>query len=67
MHQSNTKKIEYVILFDVYWTVRHLDNAKDKIQIEATYYFIILLLGSTCFEHHYAHHQELTTKALVTT
>jgi len=27
--------------------------------------FIILLLGSTCFGHHYAHHQELTTIALV--
>jgi len=25
------------------------------------------MLGSTCFGHHYAHHQELTTIALVTT
>jgi len=24
----------------------------------------MLMLGSTCFGHHYAHHQELTTKAL---
>jgi len=22
-------------------------------------YFIVLLLGSTCFGHYYAHHQEL--------
>ena len=27
----------------------------------------MLMLGSTCFGHHYAHHQELTTIALVTT
>jgi len=35
-------------------------------QLGATYYFIILMLGSTCFGHHYTHHQELTTIALVT-
>ena len=40
---------------------------KNKIQLDATYYFIMLMLGSTCFGHHYAHHQELTTIALVTT
>ena len=22
-----------------------------------TYYFIMLMLGSTCFGHHYVHHQ----------
>ena len=38
-----------------------------KIQLDATYHFIMLMLGSTCFGHHYAHHQELTTIALVTT
>jgi len=27
----------------------------------------MLMLGSTCFGHHYTHHQELTTIALVTT
>jgi len=26
----------------------------------------MLMLGSTCFGHHYAHHQELMTIALVT-
>jgi len=40
---------------------------ENKIQLDATYYFIMLMLGSTCFGHHYAHHQELTTIALVTT
>ena len=33
-------------------------------ELDATYYFIMLMLGSTCFGHHYAHHQELTTIAL---
>jgi len=40
---------------------------KNKIQLDATYCFIMLMLGSTCFEHYYAHHQELTAIALVTT
>jgi len=40
---------------------------KNKIQLDVTYYFIMLMLDSTCFGHHYAHHQELMTIALVTT
>jgi len=40
---------------------------KNEIQLDATYYFIMLMLGSTCFGHHYVHHQELTTIAFVTT
>ena len=36
-------------------------NVKNKNQLDATYYFIVLLIGSTCFGHYYAHHQELTT------
>jgi len=35
---------------------------KNKNQLDATYYFLVLLIGSTCFGHYYAHHQELTTK-----
>jgi len=35
--------------------------------MDATYYFIVLLIGSTCFRHYYAHHQELTTIMLITT
>ena len=40
---------------------------KNKIQLDANYYFIMLTLSSTCFGHHYGHRQELTTIALVTT
>ena len=36
-----------------------------KNQLDATYYFIVLLIGSTCFGHYYAHHQELTTMMFV--
>jgi len=32
---------------------------KNKNQLDATHYFIVLLTGSTCFGHYYAHHQEL--------
>ena len=45
----------------------YLGKLKNKIQIDATYYFILLKLSSTYFGHHYAHRQELTTIALVTT
>jgi len=33
--------------------------------LRATYYFIVLLIGSTCFGHYYAHHQELATIMLI--
>ena len=29
--------------------------------------FIVLLIGSTCFEHYYAQHQQLATLMLITT
>ena len=38
-----------------------------KNQLDATYYFIVLLIGSICFGHYYAHHQELATVILITT
>jgi len=38
-------------------------NCRIKNQLDATYYFIVLLIGSTCFGHYYAHHQELHAKA----
>ena len=41
--------------------------SEERIQLDVTYDFIMLMLGSTCFGHHYAHRQELTTVALVTT
>ena len=33
-------------------------------QLGATCYFILLRMGSTCFWHYYAHHQELVTMLL---
>ena len=36
-------------------------------QVDATCYYIVLLIGSTCFGHYYAHHQELATMMLITT
>ena len=40
---------------------------KNKDQLDATYYFIVLLIGSTCFGHYFAHHQEPTTIMLIIT
>jgi len=72
----------YYVSSEVYWCLsigavylRTQDKYKPNVtetenQLDATYYFIMLMLGSldsTCFGHHYAHHQELTTIALVTT
>jgi len=36
-------------------------------QIDVAYCVIILMIGSTCFGHCYAHYQELTTIVLITT
>jgi hypothetical protein len=40
---------------------------EEENQLDATQYFIELVIGSTCFGHHYAHPQELETIPLVTT
>jgi len=40
---------------------------KNKNQLDATYYLIVLLIISICFGDYYAHHQELTTIMLITT
>ena len=40
---------------------------ESKNQPDATLYFIVLLIGSTCFKHYYAHHQKLATVILFTT
>ena len=37
---------------------------ESKNQLDATWYFIVFLIGSTCFEHYYANHQELVTMML---
>jgi len=49
------------------WTMHHCDNWRIKNQLDATYYFIVRLIGSTCFGHYYAHHQELAIMMLITT
>jgi len=41
-----------------------VSSLKNKNQ-DATYYFIVLLIGSTCFGHYYDHHQELATTLVV--
>ena len=40
---------------------------EEKNQLDVIYYFIVLLIGSTCFGHYYAHHQEIATIMLITT
>ena len=40
---------------------------EEKNQLDATCYFIVLLIDSICFGHYYAHHQELATIMLITT
>jgi len=52
---------------DICWTVHHRVNWRIKNQLDATYYFIVLFIGSTCFGHYYAHHQEVATMMLITT
>ena len=52
---------------NVYWTVHHCDNWRIKNQLDAIYYFIVLLIGSTRFGHYCAHQQELATMMLITT
>jgi len=37
---------------------RHTKKLKNKNPLDANYYFIVLLIGSTCFGHYYAHHQD---------
>ena len=42
-------------------------SLKNKNQLDGAYYFIVLLTGSRCFGHYYAHHQELATIMLIIT
>ena len=49
----------------VYWTVHRCDNWRIWDQLDVTsYYFISLLLCSTCFGHSYIHHQKPATSRL---
>jgi len=42
-------------------------NWRIRNQLDATYYFIVFSIGSTCFGHYYAQHQELANIMLITT
>ena len=42
------------------------DDMKKKIQLDATQWFIELIIRSTCFGHYYAHNQELETIQMFT-
>jgi len=41
-------------------------HEESKNKLDVTYYFIVHLIGSTCFGHYCAHHQELATMMLIT-
>jgi len=58
-----------IFMFKVTFTEHMKDCLVLKIrnQLDATCYIIVLLIGSTCFGHYYAHHQELATMMLITT
>ena len=48
------------IIFDVILTVHRRSYVEIKCQLDATEVFIAdLIVCSTCFRHHYAHHHEL--------
>jgi len=43
-----------------------IKTLKNKNELDATCYFIVLLVSSKCFEHYYAHYQELAIMMLIT-
>ena len=43
-----------------------VQTEESKNQLDSTWYFFVLI-GSTCFDHYYVHHQELATMMLFTT
>ena len=59
-HRVSELQISLILRHVVY-------NRRIKNQLDATYYFIALLIGSTCFGHYYAHHQKLANIMLITT
>jgi len=66
-HVSTSEWLPRQNCSDVYWTVHLCDNWRIRNELDATYYFIVLLIRSTCFGHYCAHHQELATMMLITT
>jgi hypothetical protein len=43
-----------------------VDDMKRGNQLNATQWFIELMIRSTCFGHYYAHHQDLETMQMIT-
>jgi len=43
-----------------------VDDMKREIQLDATQWFIQLMIRSACFGQHYAHHQEFETIQIFT-
>jgi len=62
-YQHHTKDLS--ALYDILSLTN--STLKNKNQLDVIYYFIVLLIGSKCFGHYYAHHQELETIMLITT
>ena len=50
---------EFVYEFDVYLSVHRCICVEKKNQLDATEWFIALMICSTCSGHFYTHHQEL--------
>jgi len=68
MKAGRCDDIDWIYLaYDTVHCGEHGDELKNKNQLDATYYFIVLLIGSTYFVHYYAHHQELATIMLIIT
>jgi len=62
--------LHFLIFSTIFFTLIYcniLCKVKNKNQPDATYCFIVLLIGTTCFGHCHAHHQEFMTIVLITT
>ena len=67
-HISTEDSLKYIQLNRYYLSARPFRWIwRIKNQLDDTCYFIVLLIGSTCFGHYHAHHQELTALMLITT
>jgi len=73
-HKNFTKDMLYsihciIILWmnNVFTMIKTMYSSRIKNQPDATNYFIVLLIGSKCFGHYYAHHQKLATMLLIIT
>ena len=67
MHEATILHMMFIGLHMMFTGPRIIVILKNKNQQDATCYFIVLLIGSTCFGHCYAHQQELVTVILITT